>query len=76
MNDMDGTINHAIVDEFDSDNDLSTPGAARQTLTTQRNISINSVSEDDISTPTNMKTCELTVNQMTRNVPFEDVITH
>lgn len=67
----DGTKNHAIIDEIDSDSDMS--AAARKTLLVQRNISINSVSEDDTSIPSPMRSCELTVNQMTKNIPFEDV---
>lgn len=70
VNDMDGTRNHAIIDEIDSDSDLS--AAARKTLFVQRNISINSVSEDDTASPS-AKSCELTVNQVTKNIPFEDV---
>lgn len=73
LNDMDGTKNHAIIDEMDSDSDIS--AAARKTLLVQRNISINSVNSDDAGIPSASKTCELTVNQMTKNIPFEDVIT-
>lgn len=73
VNDMDGTRNHAIIDEMDSDSDIS--AAARKTLLVQRNISINSVSEDDAGLPSASKTCELSVNQITKNIPFEDVIT-
>lgn len=73
VNDMDGSKNHAIIDEMDSDSDIS--AAARKTLLVQRNISINSVSEDDAGIPSASKTCELSVNQFTKNIPFEDVIT-
>lgn len=45
--DIDGFKNHAIIDEIDSDTD----GPAGRSRTTSRNISINSVSEDDSSVP-------------------------
>lgn len=69
VNDIDGIHSHAIIDEFDSDTDGSTAHHSRKT---SRCISINSVSEEDISLPTASKSCELSVNQVKKNVPFDD----
>lgn len=61
-------LTQGIVDEMESDTDQS-----RRSRTTSRAISINSVAEDDAGTPTgNYKTCELSVDEIKKNVPFED----
>lgn len=70
VNDIDGSHNLAIVDEMDSDADGH--GSHYQSRTTSRNISINSVSEDDILTPSATRSCELSVNEITKNVAMDD----
>lgn len=58
-----------IIDEVDSDNDHMRTHAS---VTTSRNISINSVSEDE-ATPTGSQiTRELYVNEETKNIELDD----
>lgn len=60
-----------IIDEIDSDND---PSAAhtRTRVTTSRNISINSVSEDEIPYTGSTITRELYVDEESKNVELDD----
>lgn len=71
-NDIDGSHNLAIVDEMDSDTYSDGHASIHQSRTTSRNISINSVSEDEILTPSATKSCDLSVNEITKHVPMDD----
>lgn len=63
-------LTQGIVEEMESDTDQNLRSRA-----TSRGISINSVSEDDAGTPAgNYKTCDYSVNEIIKNVPFEDGI--
>lgn len=71
-NDIDGSHNLAIVDEMDSDTYSDGHASIHQSRTTSRNISINSVSEDELLTPSATKSCDLSVNEITKHVPMDD----
>lgn len=64
---IDDNGNQIKIDEPDSDTDFT-----RRSRTTSRAISINSISEDDVNLPSNYKTCELSVNEYTKNIPLDD----
>lgn len=60
---------HGIIDEVDSDNDHM---KTRTSVTTSRNISINSVSEDEATPTGSQVTRELYVDEETKNIELDD----